>query len=211
MPGAIGGLTMGADPVAYAVAVASVGNVKVDVNELNVDLLSLSGAPLGAPKGIGALYFRKNVRLMPLIHGGIQENGRRAGTENVPGIVGLGAAAEFAREELPEKTEHVRKLRDLLIAGIRERVGKVKLTGHRRRPVMQAFALRPLVSHSSFAHPGRHYATGSACAQALNLSSVGGHRYSSGPTGISGTPSMQPNNPEEISMFSASPLSIGSA
>ena len=71
-------------------AVASVGNIPVDVNELGVDLLSLSGVSLGAPKGIGALYFRDNLRLMPLIHGGIQEMGRRAGTENVPGIVGLG-------------------------------------------------------------------------------------------------------------------------
>ena len=77
-------------------AVASVGNIPVDVNELGVDLLSLSGVSLGAPKGIGALYFRDNLRLMPLIHGGIQEMGRRAGTENVPGIVGLGKASELA-------------------------------------------------------------------------------------------------------------------
>ncbi|MDY0042567.1 MAG: cysteine desulfurase family protein, partial [Desulforhabdus sp.] len=77
-------------------AVASVGNIKVDVNELDVDLLSLSGASLGAPKGIGALYFNKKTRLMPLIHGGIQESGRRGGTENVPAIVGLGKAAELA-------------------------------------------------------------------------------------------------------------------
>jgi cysteine desulfurase len=96
-------------------AVASVGNTHVDVNELGVDLLSLTGASIGAPKGIGALYFRKKVRLMPLIHGGIQENGRRGGTENVPGIVGLGKAAELTRQELPEKILHMRKLRDRLV------------------------------------------------------------------------------------------------
>ncbi len=80
-------------------AVATVGNLPVDVNELGVDLLSLSGVSLNAPKGIGALYFRDNLRLMPLIHGGIQEMGRRAGTENVPAIVGLGKAAELATKE----------------------------------------------------------------------------------------------------------------
>jgi cysteine desulfurase len=111
-------------------AVASVGNTHVDVNELGVDLLSLTGASIGAPKGIGALYFRKKVRLMPLIHGGIQENGRRGGTENVPGIVGIGKAAELARQELPEKIIHVRNLRDRLIEGIQGRVEKVTFTGH---------------------------------------------------------------------------------
>ena len=86
-------------------AVASIGNTEVDVNELNVDLLSLSGPSLGAPKGTGALYFSKKVRLMPLIHGGIQENGRRAGTENVPGIVGLGRAAELAQKGIQTITK----------------------------------------------------------------------------------------------------------
>ncbi|MBL7205859.1 MAG: cysteine desulfurase, partial [Desulfobacteraceae bacterium] len=81
-------------------AIATVGNIPVNVNELNVDLLSLSGVSLGAPKGVGALYFRDKLRLMPLIHGGIQESGRRGGTENVPAIVGLGKAAELASEEL---------------------------------------------------------------------------------------------------------------
>jgi cysteine desulfurase len=159
-------------------AVASVGNLKVDVNELNVDLLSLSGAPLGAPKGIGALYFRKNIRLMPLIHGGIQENGRRAGTENVPGIVGLGAAAEFAREELPEKTEHVRILRDLLIAGIRTRVDKTKLTGHpeQRLPGHASFCFEAIEGESLIfllTQAGIYANTGSACAsKALKTSPV---------------------------------------
>jgi len=99
-------------------AVATVGSIPVDVKELGVDLLSLSGAPLGAPKGVGALYFRKNIRLMPLIHGGIQEKGRRGGTENVPGIVGLGKAAELTLEALSRKRVHLQNLRYNLIAPI---------------------------------------------------------------------------------------------
>ena len=99
-------------------AVASVGNIRVDVNELNVDLLSISGVSLGAPKGIGALYFRDNLRLMPIIHSGIQESGRRGGTENVPGIVGLGRASELAAEELGEKISHLHELRDRIVSGI---------------------------------------------------------------------------------------------
>lgn len=159
-------------------AVASVGNIKVDVKELNVDFLSLSGASFGAPKGVGALYFAKNTRLMPLIHGGIQENGRRGGTENVPGIVGLGAAAELAREELSEKTESVRKLRDLLIAGIRKRIDKVKLTGHpvQRLPGHASFCFEAIEGESLvflLAQAGIYANTGSACAsKALKTSPV---------------------------------------
>ena len=81
-------------------AIATVGNIPIDVKELQVDLLSLNGPALAGPKGIGALFFQKTVRLVPQIHGGIQENGRRGGTENVPGIVGLGVAAELAQKEL---------------------------------------------------------------------------------------------------------------
>ena len=81
-------------------AIATVGNIPIDVKALQVDLLSLNGPALAGPKGIGALFFQKKVRLVPQIHGGIQENGRRGGTENVPGIVGLGVAAELAQKEL---------------------------------------------------------------------------------------------------------------
>jgi cysteine desulfurase len=159
-------------------AVASVGNVKVDVNELNVDLLSLSGASLGAPKGIGALYFAKNMRLMPLIHGGIQESGRRAGTENVPGIVGLGAAAEIAREEVAEKGGAVRKLRDLLITQVGEGIDKVRLTGHPRQrlPGHASFCFEAIEGESLvflLAQAGIYANTGSACAsKALKTSPV---------------------------------------
>lgn len=159
-------------------AVASVGNVKVDVNELGVDLLSISGAPLGAPKGIGALYFRKKVRLMPLIHGGIQENGRRGGTENVPGIIGLGKAAELARRELPQKTTHVRKLKDRLVEGVRAQVEKVKSTGHpeKRLPGHASFCFEAIEGEAlifMLAQNGIYANTGSACAsKALKTSPV---------------------------------------
>ncbi len=159
-------------------AVASVGNTPVDVNELGVDLLSLSGAPLGASKGVGALYFRKKVRLMPLIHGGIQENGRRGGTENVPGIVGLGRAAELAKQELSEKMKHMRNLRDRLVEGIRERVEKVKFTGHpeKRLPGHASFCFEAIEGEAlifMLAQNGIYTNTGSACAsKALKTSPV---------------------------------------
>ena len=159
-------------------AVASVGSTSVDVNELNIDLLSLSGASVGAPKGIGALYFNKKVRLMPLIHGGIQENGRRAGTENVPGVVGFGKAAEIAADELPHKTEQVRLLRDRLIGGIIERVPKVIRTGHpdKRLPGHASFCFEAIEGEAlifMLAQAGIYANTGSACAsKALKTSPV---------------------------------------
>jgi cysteine desulfurase len=159
-------------------AVASVGNTPVDVNELNVDLLSLSGASLGAPKGIGALYFNKKVRLMPLIHGGIQENGRRAGTENVPGIIGFGRAAELAQKELPQKVDHVRTLRDRLVEGILNKVEKVTYTGHpvKRLPGHASFCFEAIEGEAlifMLAQNGIYANTGSACAsKALKTSPV---------------------------------------
>ena len=159
-------------------AVASVGSTQIDVNELNIDLMSLSGASVGAPKGIGALYFNKKVRLMPLIHGGIQENGRRAGTENIAGIVGFGKAAEIAAEELPHKTERVRKLRDRLIGGIIERVPKVIQTGHpdKRLPDHASFCFEAIEGEAllfMLAQAGIYANTGSACAsKALKTSPV---------------------------------------
>jgi cysteine desulfurase len=159
-------------------AVATVGNIRVDVNELGVDLLSLAGVSLGAPKGIGALYFRDNLRLMPMIHGGIQEMGRRAGTENVPGIVGLGKAAELAMGELPEKIKHVRQLRDCLVNGIHEGIPHVKYTGHpdRRLPGHASFCIEAIEGEALLLmlnQEGICVNTGSACAsKALKTSPV---------------------------------------
>jgi cysteine desulfurase NifS len=110
-------------------AVQAVGKIKVDVNELNVDMLSLSAHKFHGPKGIGALYVKKGIELEPLIHGGKQESGLRAGTENVPAIVGLGKAAELAIYGLPD-LKRVKVLRDRLEEGIRKLIPSAKLNGH---------------------------------------------------------------------------------
>jgi cysteine desulfurase len=159
-------------------AVATVGNIPVDVNELNVDMLSLSGVSLSAPKGIGALYFRDNLRLMPLIHGGIQERGRRGGTENIPAIVGLGKASELAAKELPDKANHVRELRNLLAVGIHERIEHVRYTGHpdKRLPGHASFCIEAIEGEAllfMLSQQGTYANTGSACAsKALKTSPV---------------------------------------
>ncbi len=159
-------------------AVATVGNIPVDVNELGVDMLSLSGISLGAPKGIGALYFREKLRLMPLIHGGIQERGRRGGTENVPAIVGLGKASELASEELNDRINHVQELRDILVAGIHERIDNIKYTGHpeKRLPGHASFCMEAIEGEALIFllnQEGIYANTGSACAsKALKTSPV---------------------------------------
>jgi cysteine desulfurase len=111
-------------------AVATVGTLPVDVKELGVDLLSLAGSQFYGPKGAGALFIRKGTRLMPLIDGGIQERGRRAGTENVPAIVGLGVAAELAKESLAKRAARLIPLRDRLIERLTSEMDRVYLTGH---------------------------------------------------------------------------------
>ena len=110
-------------------AVATVGTLPVDVKELGVDLLSLAGSQFYGPKGAGALFIRKGTRLMPLIDGGIQERGRRAGTENVPAIVGLGVAADLAKESLAKRAERLIPLRDRLIERLTSEMDRVYLTG----------------------------------------------------------------------------------
>jgi len=111
-------------------AVQTVGHTPVDVNQLRVDLLSISAHKLYGPKGIGALYIRKGTKLLPFMHGGEQERGWRASTENVPGIVGLGRAAELALQEMTGEAERLTQLRDKLIDGIRERIDHSRLNGH---------------------------------------------------------------------------------
>ena len=111
-------------------AVQAVGHVKIDVKDMNIDFLSLSGHKLGAPKGIGALYIRKGMKIKNLIHGGQQEKGRRAGTENVIGIVALGKAIEDAVEEMDETTARLKYLRDKIIKGILENIDYARLNGH---------------------------------------------------------------------------------
>jgi cysteine desulfurase len=112
-------------------AAQSLGKVRVDVNELGIDLLSLAGHKLYAPKGVGALYVRTGVKLEPLIHGAGHEGGRRAGTESVPYIVALGKACEIARQSLPKATQRLQALRDRLWENLRAGLGdKVVLNGH---------------------------------------------------------------------------------
>ena len=125
-------------------AVQAVGAIPVDVQAMNVDLLSLSGHKLHGPKGVGALYVRKGVKLDHLIHGGAQERGLRAGTENLPGIVGLGMAVGLATENLADKAAQVARLRDRLIAGVMARVPDVRLNGclENRLPGNVSFSFR---------------------------------------------------------------------
>ncbi|MCD6521805.1 cysteine desulfurase NifS [Candidatus Calescamantes bacterium] len=111
-------------------AVQAVGKIKVDVKKLGVDFLSLSGHKIYGPKGIGVLYIKKGRKIEPLITGGHHEKNLRAGTENVPAIVGLGEAAKIARKEWKEESERIKNLRDKLEKGILERIPYVRINGH---------------------------------------------------------------------------------
>lgn len=112
-------------------AVQAYTQVPIDVEKMHIDLLSASGHKLNGPKGIGFLYIRQGLKVKSFIHGGAQERKRRAGTENVPGIVGLGKAVEIAMETMEERTAKESALRDYLIARIEEEIPFAKLNGHR--------------------------------------------------------------------------------
>jgi cysteine desulfurase len=114
-------------------AVQAAGRVPISIDSLGCDLLSLSAHKLYAPKGSGALFVRRGVRLSPQILGGHQERERRAGTENVPGIVGFGAAAKLAREEMEQRSRHDELLRDRFEAGVTERIDEIVFNGSRAR------------------------------------------------------------------------------
>jgi cysteine desulfurase len=110
-------------------AVQAVGNIPIDVNNLNIDLLSLSAHKFNGPKGVGALYIRKGVNISPMIHGGAQEKMKRAGTENVAGIVGLGTAIELATKNIEEKNKKLIKLRDMTIKKLLKTIPDTLLNG----------------------------------------------------------------------------------
>ncbi len=122
-------------------AVQTVGRIPVDVNELGVDLLSMSAHKLYGPKGVGALYIKRGTKLISFMHGGEQESRRRASTQNVPGIVGFGRAAELARQEMGEEAERLTYLRDKLTEGILERIDHTRLNGHPRKRLPNSVAI----------------------------------------------------------------------
>ncbi len=111
-------------------AVQTFGHVPINVSALNVDLFSASGHKLYGPKGVGILYVKKGVRMLPFMHGGDQEQGRRASTHNVPGIVGFGKAVELAKEEMSKEIEQLTLLRDKIIKGFLNKIEYARLNGH---------------------------------------------------------------------------------
>ncbi len=149
-------------------AAQSCGKIEVDVNQMKVDLLTLAGHKLYAPKGIGALFIKNGTRTDPLIHGAGQERGKRAGTENVPYIVGLGTACDLARDTLPDYYKKIKRLRDKLHARIEAGLGKgtVQLNGHpeRRLPNTLNLSLRGIVGEELLSRiPEVAASTGAAC------------------------------------------------
>ncbi|MDD3933666.1 MAG: cysteine desulfurase NifS [Methanoculleus sp.] len=152
-------------------AVQAVGAVPIDVDALGIDLLSLSGHKFYGPKGTGALYIRRGTRIESLIHGGGQERGRRAGTENVPGIVGLGRAIELATADIEGHNRRIAAMRDRLIRGVLGSIPDTRLNGHpkQRLPNNANFSFRYVEGESILLLLDAHgicASTGSACSSA---------------------------------------------
>jgi cysteine desulfurase len=131
--GEISEITRAAGVCFHVDAVQTMGHLPIDVDKLGVDLLSASAHKLYGPKGVGMLYVRPGTRILPLLHGGEQENARRAGTENVPGIAGFGKAAEIAGQDVDKEAATLTRYRDRLIDGILGQVGDAYLNGHRQK------------------------------------------------------------------------------
>ena len=150
-------------------AVQTFGKIEVDVEKLNVDLLSLSSHKINGPKGVGALYIKKGTRVVPLIHGGGQERGIRSGTENVPGIVGFGKACELASQQLDQHYEKLSSIRDELIDKVLTTIPESYLNGDRenRLPNLVNFRFRAIEGESLILlldAKGYQASTGSACS-----------------------------------------------
>lgn len=127
----IGALAKSKGVIFHTDAVQALGNIRLDVKEMNIDAMSMSSHKIYGPKGIGALYIKKGIRIKNLIEGGAQERKRRAGTENVPGIMGFAKAVEMASENFDTHVNHLETLRNRLMEGILEKIPYVKLNGHK--------------------------------------------------------------------------------
>ncbi len=150
-------------------AVQAAGKINIDVNELGVDLLTISGHKFYAPKGIGGLYVRRNVKIESLIHGGMQERGNRAGTENVAGILGMGKAAEIALSEMKEEENHIKPLRDKLEKELSEKIPDILINGHKEKRLFNTLNIsvkyiegEGMLAYLNF--EGISASSGSACA-----------------------------------------------
>jgi len=159
-------------------AVDAAGNIPVDVKKSGVSALSMAGNQFYGPLGTGALFLKKGTRCLPLIDGGIQENGKRAGAENIAGIVGMGMAAEIARKEMSNRAKTMRFLRDRLIQNLTQKVDHVQLTGHpeNRLPHHASFCVEFVEGEAMLLNldmKGIAAASGSACtSRALKASHV---------------------------------------
>ncbi len=159
-------------------AVAAIGYLPIDVSEASIDCMSLSAVQMYGPKGVGALYLKKGTRIIPLIHGGIQEEGKRAGTENVAGIVGFGKAAELALKKMNDRNKKLLSLRNKIIKEFPEKVSDVYLTGHpeKRLPYHSSFCVEYIEGEAmllSLNIKGIAASSGSACtSRALKASHV---------------------------------------
>ena len=175
---AIAKITRESNVVFHTDAIATAGSVPVDVKELGVDALSLAGNQFYGPKGVGALWVRKGVRIIPLLDGGVQEGGRRAGTENIPAIVGLGKAAELAKANMTARMEHLSQLRDRLLMELPAKIDHVVVTGHpqRRLPGNASFCVEFIEGEAMLMllnSQGVAVSSGSACtSRALKASHV---------------------------------------
>jgi len=151
-------------------AVQSFGKIDVNVNKLGVDLLSISGHKIYGPKGVGALYIRKGTNILPFIHGGHQEKGMRAGTENTSGIVGLGEAARVCKERGSKDKKHIEKLADRLKKGIEEKIPDIKFNGAEKNRIKGTvnFSFLGLEGEAillALATKEIYISTGSACSE----------------------------------------------